>query len=58
VQLLLDFHHAFVLEDGETDLDIDTGDAAPKHQYARRTPFATREEISTDAGAGYDLSFI
>ena len=52
MKLLLDFHHAFVLEDGErgeTDLirmDIDTGDAAPKRQYARRTPFAAREEIS------------
>ena len=48
----MDFHHALVLEDGvrgETDLvrmDIDTGDAAPKCQYAHRTPFAAREEIS------------
>ena len=52
VQLLLDFRHAFILEEGkrgETDLirmDIDTGDATTKHQSACRTPSTAREEIS------------
>ena len=52
MQLLLDFHHAFVLEEGEqgeTDLiriDVDTGETAPKCQSAHRTSFAAREEIS------------
>ena len=52
LQLLQEFHYAFVLEDGErgeTDLlkmEIDTGDAAPQRQPTRRTPFAAREEIS------------
>ena len=52
VQLLLDFHHALVLEDGECGendlirMDIDMGDAAPTHQSIHRTLFAAREEIS------------
>ena len=44
-------HEVFSLEDeerGETDLvefRIDTGDATPKRQAARRIPFAARQEI-------------
>ena len=39
----------FVLDEGErgeTVMHIDTGDATPKYQAARRTPFAARQEIS------------
>ena len=49
---LLEWHSAFVLEEGEraeTDLtrfNIDTGDALPKKQPARRIPFAVREEVT------------
>ena len=52
LRLLQEFHQAFVLDDGErgeTDLismEIDTGNAVPKRQPTRRTPFAAREEIS------------
>jgi len=52
VHLLQEFHQDFVLnegEQGETDLismDINTGNAVPKRQPTRRTPFAAREEIS------------
>ena len=52
LQLLLENHHAFALvegEWGETDLlhmEVDTGNAAPQYQAARRTPFAVREEIA------------
>ena len=52
VHLLQEFHQAFVLDEGErgeTDLismDINTGNAVPKRQPTRRTPFAAREEIS------------
>ena len=52
IQLLQEFHYAFVLEDGErgeTDLikmEIDTDNAAPQRQPTRRAPFAAREEIS------------
>ena len=43
---LMRFHHAFSLEDGEQGetvlirMEIDTGDAYPKKQRARRLPFA------------------
>ena len=49
---MLKLHAALVLEDGErgeTDLtrfSIDTGDAQPRKQPARRIPFAVREEVS------------
>ena len=53
---LLDFlvahHDVFSLEEGErgeTDLiemEIDTGDAAPKRQPSRRMPFAVRQEVA------------
>jgi len=49
VHLLQEFHHSFGLEEGERgeiDLEIDTGNAAPKHQPNHRTPLAAREEIS------------
>ena len=52
LRLLQEFHQAFVLDDGErgeTDLismEIDTGNAVPKRQPTRRTPFTAREEIS------------
>ena len=50
--LLLDNHHAFVVDDtdrGETNLlqmHIDTGDATPRRQPIRRTPFAVRQEVA------------
>ena len=31
---------------GETEFEINTGDAEPKKQRARRMPFSVREEIS------------
>ena len=45
-------HQAFSLEEGErgetalVQLEIDTGDAAPRQQRPRRIPFALREEVS------------
>ena len=45
------YHHVFSLEDGErgeTDLvqmEINTGDAAPRKQPPRRVPFTLRQEI-------------
>ncbi len=50
--VLAEHHEAFVLVDGErgeTDLvqfQIDTGDAPPKRQPLRRTPFAVRQEVA------------
>ena len=49
--LLAEYHNIFSLEDerGETDLvefKIDTGDACPKRQAARRIPFAAQQEIA------------
>ncbi len=50
--VLAEHHEAFILEDrerGETDLvqfHIDTGDAPPKKQPLRRTPFAVRQEVA------------
>ena len=50
---LPDHHKAFSLEEGErgeTDLiqmEIDTGNACPKKQPARRMPFAVRQEVAT-----------
>lgn len=49
---ILKLHSAFVLEEGErgeTDLtlfNIDTGEAQPVKQPARRIPFAVREEVN------------
>jgi len=43
--LLKEFHHAFVLEEGErgetglVSMEIDTGNAVPKYQPIHRTPF-------------------
>ena len=51
-RLLLDNHQAFAIEvgeRGETDLihmSIDTGDATPRRQSVRRTPFAVRQEVA------------
>ena len=51
-QLLADYHDIFSLNGdkrGETDLvkfKIDTGDASPMKQAARRIPFASRQEIA------------
>ena len=48
---LMDHHQAFSLEPGErgeTDMvqmEVDTGDAAPRRQPARRMPFAVRQEV-------------
>ena len=50
--LLCEYHNVFALEDGEmgeTDvvmMEIDTGEAQPKRQSVRRTPFAARQEIA------------
>ena len=50
--LLLEYHNIFQLEEddrGETDMvqmQIDTGDAAPRKQPARRIPFAARQEVA------------
>ena len=50
--LLSEFHEAFSLDDdkrGETDLvqlTIDTGDAPPMRQYARRIPMAAQQELA------------
>ena len=49
--LLCEYHTTFALEDGErgeTDvvrMEINTGEAQPKRQSVRRTPFAARQEI-------------
>ena len=49
---LSDHHQAFCLDElerGETDLlqfQIDTGDAVPKKQHARRMPFAVQQEVA------------
>ena len=51
-QLLLSHHEAFAVEEedrGETDLiqmTIDTGDASPRRQPVRCTPFAVRTEVA------------
>ena len=49
--LLKEYHDVFSLEGerGETDLvelEIDTGDAAPKRQPPRRVPFEFRQKIA------------
>ena len=50
--LLSEYHEVFSLEDnerGETDLvqlTIDTGDAPPQRQSARRVPFAAQQELA------------
>ena len=55
IQLLEDHNAAFSLEDGEqgetdvVELEIDTGDAKPRRQRARRMPFAIREEVSNNS---------
>ena len=52
LSFLKDYHDVFSLDDGdrgETDLvemTIETGDAVPKKQAARRTPFAVRHEVA------------
>ena len=49
---LCEYHDVFVLEEGErgetalVQMEIDTGDARPKHQPVRRTPFTARQEIA------------
>ena len=51
-QLLLSHHEVFAVEDGdrgETNLvqmTIDTGNALPRRQPVRRTPFAVRAEVT------------
>ena len=52
LKLLEDYHQAFCLDErerGETDLiemQIETGDAVPKRQRARRMPLAIRSEVA------------
>ena len=46
---LAEHHEAFCLEEherGETELEINTEDARPKQQPARRMPFAGRQEVA------------
>ena len=51
-ELLMQYHHAFSLEEGErgetelVQLEIDTGSSQPIKQRPRRMPFAVREEVS------------
>ena len=51
-ELLMDYHHLFSVEEeerGETDLvqlSIDTGDALPIKQQARRIPYAASQEVA------------
>ena len=51
-QLLLGHHQAFAVEDGDRgetgliQMTIDTGDALPRRQPVRRTPFAVRREVA------------
>ena len=62
--LVLDMHTAFALserERGETDLTlltIETGDAYPIKQPARRIPFAVREEVNRQLEAMQDMGVI
>ena len=50
--LLLNNHHTFAVDErdrGETDLvqmRVDTGDATPRRQPVRRTPFAVCQEVA------------
>jgi len=50
--LLCDHHAVFALDEGERgetgliQMEIDTGNAAPKRQAVHRTPFAARQEIA------------
>ena len=52
ISAVSDLHAAFALEEGErgetdlTQFQIETGDATPKRQPARRIPFAVREEVN------------
>ena len=52
VSTLEKYHNAFSLLEGErgetdlTELTIETGDASPKRQPARRVPFALRQELA------------
>ena len=49
---LCEYHNTFALEDGERGeidvviMEINTGEAQPKRQLVRRTPFAARQEIA------------
>ena len=51
-EVLLEYHHLFSLDEeerGETDIiqmNIDTGEAAPIKQPARRMPYAARQEVT------------
>ena len=50
--LLLNNHQAFAVDKGERgeseliQMSIDTGDATPRQQSVRRTPFAVRQEVA------------
>ena len=62
--LLCDYHDVFVLEEGERgetgliQMNIDTGDATPRRQPVRRTPFAARQEIATQLQQMQDQNVI
>ena len=62
--LLCDYHDVFVLEEGERgetgliQMNIDTGDATPRCQPVRHTPFAARQEIATQLQQMQDQNVI
>ena len=60
---LSNYHGAFCIEEegGETDLvemEIHTGDAAPRRVPARRMPFAVRQEVSRQLRSMQDLGVV
>ena len=62
--LLCEYHDVFVPEEGErgetglVQMKIDTGDAIPKRQPVRCTPFAARQEIATQLKQMQDQNVI
>ena len=64
LKLLEDYHQAFCLDErerGETDLiemQIETGDAVPKRQRARRMPLAIRSEVAKQLRKMQDMGVI
>ena len=62
--LVLDMHHAFALGDSErgetmlTEFNIETGEATPRRQPARRIPYAVRDEVERQLRAMQDAQVI
>ena len=63
-ELLEDHHQAFGLGEGErgetelVEMEIDTGDAAPKKQRVRRMPFAVRREVARQLRSMQEMGVI